>query len=109
VAAAEVISVASRRFWDLFQALPPDIQKRAVKNYRLWQRDHHHPSLHFRRWAAPIVLSDSEPHDDRYAAVISSRLKERGIVTAHRSGSVRTSPHFYISPGEIDRMISELP
>jgi len=31
------------------------------------------------------------------------------IVTANRSGWVRTSPHFYISPEEIDRMIAELP
>jgi len=49
VATAEVNSVATRRFWDLFHALPRDIQKVAVKNYRLWQRDPHHPSLHFRR------------------------------------------------------------
>jgi hypothetical protein len=32
-------SVATRRFWDLFDALPRDIQNLAVKNYRLWQRD----------------------------------------------------------------------
>jgi hypothetical protein len=44
-----VKSVASHRFWDLFHALPTDIQELAVKNYRLWQRDPHHPSLHFRR------------------------------------------------------------
>jgi selenocysteine lyase/cysteine desulfurase len=37
------------------------------------------------------------------------RLKERGIVTAHRSGWVRASPHFYVSPEEIDRMVEELP
>jgi hypothetical protein len=36
VAAAEVNSVASRRFRDLFNALPADIQKLAVKNYYLW-------------------------------------------------------------------------
>ncbi len=49
MASTEVNSVATRRFWDLFDALPRDIQKLAVKNYRLWQRDPHHPSLHFRR------------------------------------------------------------
>ena len=42
-------SVATRRFWALFQALPDDVQQLAVKNYRLWRRDPHHPSLHFRR------------------------------------------------------------
>jgi hypothetical protein len=49
VAAAEVKSFATRRFWDLFHALPEDIQDLAVKNYRLWQRDPRHPSLRFRR------------------------------------------------------------
>jgi hypothetical protein len=41
-------SVATRRFWKLFRALPPEIQKLAVKNYQLWRRDPNHPSLHFR-------------------------------------------------------------
>jgi hypothetical protein len=49
VAAAEVKSIATRRFWDLFYALPADIQKLAAKNYDLWCRNPHHPSLHFRR------------------------------------------------------------
>jgi hypothetical protein len=44
-----VKSVASRRFWDLFNALPDDIQKLAVKNYRLWRDNPRHPSLCFRR------------------------------------------------------------
>ena len=42
-------SIATRRFWDLFNALSPGIQKLAVKSYALWLRDPHHPSLHFRR------------------------------------------------------------
>jgi hypothetical protein len=42
-------SVATRRFWNLFHSLPADIQKLAVKNYHLWRRSPHHPSLHFRR------------------------------------------------------------
>jgi hypothetical protein len=41
-------SVATRRFWVLFRALPVDIQKLAVKNYRLWCENPNHPSLHFR-------------------------------------------------------------
>jgi hypothetical protein len=49
VAAANVKSVASRRFWELFNALPPDVQELAVKNYQLWEQDPHHPSLRFRR------------------------------------------------------------
>ncbi len=42
-------SVASRRFWGLFKALPDDVQKLAVKNYRLWRINPRHPSLQFRR------------------------------------------------------------
>ena len=42
-------SLATRRFWHQFDALPRDIQQLAVKNYRLWCRDPQHPSLHFRR------------------------------------------------------------
>jgi len=44
-----VKSIATRRFWELFQALPSEGQDLAVKNYRLWVRDPHHPSLRFRR------------------------------------------------------------
>lgn len=42
-------SLATRRFWSLFHALPSDVQALAVKNYHLWRRDPHHPSLRFRR------------------------------------------------------------
>jgi hypothetical protein len=41
-------SVATRRFWELFHALPADVQKVAVKNYHLWRQNPKHPSLHFR-------------------------------------------------------------
>ena len=43
------------------------------------------------------------------SGAIVHRLKQRAIVTTNRSGWVRTSPHFYVSPEEIDRMIAELP
>ena len=36
-------------------------------------------------------------------------LKERGITTAPRAGWVRTSPHFYISPDDIERVLEALP
>lgn len=36
-------------------------------------------------------------------------LKDRGILAAPRQGWVRFSPHFYISPEEIDRVVKELP
>ncbi len=36
-------------------------------------------------------------------------LRSRGITAAPRAGWVRTSPHFYIAPAEIDRMLEALP
>lgn len=41
------------------RALPKEIQALARKNYRLWQRDSHHPSLHFKKvggafWSARV-------------------------------------------------------
>ncbi len=43
------------------------------------------------------------------AADVVLRLRERGITAAPRAGWVRTAPHFYISPEDIDRMLHELP
>jgi selenocysteine lyase/cysteine desulfurase len=40
---------------------------------------------------------------------IVRRLRVAGISAAPRAGWVRTSPHFYISPAEIDRMLEVLP
>jgi hypothetical protein len=73
VAAAHVKSVASRRFWELFHSLPPDIRDLAVKNYRLWQRDPHHASLHFRR------LKGSP---DRFTVRVGDHYRALGRVTA---------------------------
>ena len=36
-------------------------------------------------------------------------LRNRGISAAPRAGWVRTSPHFYIAPAEIDEMLEALP
>jgi len=43
------------------------------------------------------------------ATQIVARLRSEGIVAAPRAGWVRTSPHFYISPGDIDRLVDTLP
>lgn len=40
---------------------------------------------------------------------VVSKLERAGIIAATRQGWVRMSPHFYISPEEIDRMLEELP
>ena len=36
-------------------------------------------------------------------------LKQKGIIAAPRQGWVRMSPHFYVSPEDIDRVIEALP
>jgi cysteine desulfurase/selenocysteine lyase len=43
------------------------------------------------------------------AADIVRKLRAAGIVVAPRVGWVRASPHFYISPGDIDRALELLP
>ena len=43
------------------------------------------------------------------AVEVVKRLRAAGIAAAPRAGWVRTSPHFYISPSDIDRMLAELP
>ncbi len=52
------------------------------------------------------IVSFRKPGVESHTIV--RHLKERGIVTANRSGWVRTAPHFYISREEIDRMVEEL-
>ena len=46
-------SRATRRFWKLYQELPENIQRLAVKNYRLWRENPRHPSLDFKKLAGP--------------------------------------------------------
>jgi selenocysteine lyase/cysteine desulfurase len=40
---------------------------------------------------------------------VVGKLAAAGIAAAPRAGWVRTSPHFYISPADIDRMLEALP
>ncbi len=55
---------------------------------------------------AGIVSFRKEGIDSR---LVVNRLKDLGIIAAPRQGWVRTSPHFYISPEDIDRLIAALP
>lgn len=52
-------SRAARKFWDAYGALPVEVQKLAVKQYLLWQREHSHPSVQFKKvgqyWSARIT------------------------------------------------------
>jgi len=53
-----------------------------------------------------IVTFRREGADSR---AIVSNLRAAGIITAPRQGYVRTSPHFYISPDDVGRLLELLP
>jgi len=53
------------------------------------------------------IVSFRKPGFD--AVEIVRRLRTSGIAAAPRAGWVRTSPHFYISPSDIDRLVDALP
>ena len=47
--------------------------------------------------------------EGRESAEVVNVLRENSIITAARAGWIRTSPHFYIEPGEIGKMLDLLP
>jgi cysteine desulfurase/selenocysteine lyase len=53
------------------------------------------------------IIAIQKPSFDSRKVV--HELKQQGIIAAPRQGWVRFSPHFYISPMEIDRVIEALP
>jgi len=53
------------------------------------------------------IVSFRKPGVDTVEIV--TRLRAERVATAARAGWVRTSPHFYISPSDIDRMLELLP
>jgi selenocysteine lyase/cysteine desulfurase len=55
---------------------------------------------------AGIVCIRKDGLDSR---LIVRKLRDQGIVAAPRQGWVRVSPHFYISPEDIDKTLAALP
>jgi hypothetical protein len=86
-----VKSVATRRFWALFRVLPSDIQQLAVKNFHLWRRDPHHPSLHFRRLQAS---------NDRFSIRVAAHHRALGALTEDTITWVWIGTH-----AEYDRLV----
>jgi len=70
-----VSSAGTRRFWELFQALPAEVQKLAVKNYHLWRRNPGHPSLRFRR---------VQGSDDRFSIRVGDHYRALGRLEGDR-------------------------
>jgi hypothetical protein len=52
-------SRATGKFWQAYHALPPGIQKLAVKQYVLWRENPAHPSVQFKKvgrfWSARVT------------------------------------------------------
>jgi len=76
-------SHTTKEFWNLFDALPKDIQNQAVKAYDAWNTNPTHPSLHFKS------IHSTEP---LYSVRISRgyralRLKEGNTITWFWIGS----------------------
>ncbi len=46
---------------------------------------------------------------DLDSRTVVKQLRDKGFVLAARQGWIRASPHFYVSPEEVDRMIEALP
>jgi cysteine desulfurase / selenocysteine lyase len=53
------------------------------------------------------IVSIRHPSIDH--RVVVRRLREQGFVTAARQGWIRVSPHFYISPADINAFLASLP
>ena len=52
-------SQATSKFWDAYSALPENLQRLALKQYRLWLSDPRHPSVNFKKvgryWSARVT------------------------------------------------------
>jgi hypothetical protein len=92
MAAGEMKSVATRRFWTLFRALPRDVQNLAIKNYNLWRREPNHPSLHYHR------LKGS---DDRFTIRVGDHYRALGTLRSDSISWVWIGTH-----SEYDRLVN---
>ncbi len=59
----------SKPFRELFRTLPPDVKRQAYAAYRLFVRDPHHPSLHFKKL-----------HDKLYSARVGLSYRALGVM-----------------------------
>jgi hypothetical protein len=64
-------SRTTKRFWELYYALPREIQERADKAYILWLDSPNHPSLQFKR------VDEQEPI---YSVRISRQYRALGVL-----------------------------
>jgi len=89
-----VTSHTTERFRKAFQGLPGDIQRKARKAYRLWEKDPYHPSLKFK------LVHKTEPI---YSVRVGIGWRALGTKTDD------TMVWFWIgSHAEYDRILSQL-
>lgn len=62
-------SKATPRFWKLYGELPAHAQRLARKNYLLWQGNHDHPSLSFKKLKGGSNTRFSVRVGDHYRAI----------------------------------------
>jgi len=81
-------------FWDCYNALPADVQRRADKAYALWRDNPSHPGLMFKR------VSRTEPI---YSARISLAYRALALVEANLTTWFWIGQH-----DEYDRLVAQL-
>ncbi|MBI3414597.1 MAG: hypothetical protein HY043_04635 [Verrucomicrobia bacterium] len=62
-------SRATRRFWQAYAGLPIHAQTQANKTYELWQQNHQHPSLQFKKLKA---------RENRFSVRVGDRYRAIG-------------------------------
>lgn len=84
-------SRTTHKFWQLFDALPEDVKRRAVGSYAVWRSDPSYPSLQFKR------VHSREPI---YSVRISSHYRALGLLDSD------TVTWFWIGPHDVyDRLL----
>lgn len=66
-----MISRTTKQFWNLYQALPPEVREQADKTYELWQGNPHSPGLQFKR---------VDQEDPIYSVRISLNYRALGVL-----------------------------
>jgi hypothetical protein len=84
-------SRTTKQFWELYSALPKEIQELADKAYELWQNNPHHPGLQFKQ---------VDPEKAIYSARVGRNYRALGIL---RDGTITW---FWIGKHEVyDRIL----
>src|SRR2546425_13083295 len=108
-------------FWTTYRSLDEDIKRSARKAYRLWAENPFHPSLHFKRinavllveriwskknWRVPcrvartaVFLSDARPLSLSGQPDPSSQPGDRSVLSPDRSGNRYISAAGLLLPG----------